>query len=402
MPRLRSVGRTLLGLLGLLASSAAAAENPVRLALALDTSGSLGREAQSLRTRLTEDVTGALPPGSEVAVFGFNDESELLLAWTAERPRIIAAARDLSSGGRFTALHDAIFDASKYLSEGPPGRKAVLLVTDGLDENSALTLEDGVDTARELGIPIFAVGVGRVQTRVLRRIAKLTDGQYFTSGVDGSEVASRILALTPEPVTTPAAAPAEAGVSVPLAVAQEPRSSLHAGIIMLGWLLVAALTLAAFASLAYAFRRRPGGPVPAGVAGALDEVSNNDDEGGTLVTRLEGLDDGATPTMVLTLKPLLHVTRGPDSGRFFEVSLACAVSVGRADGNDVALRDPAVSSQHCRIRPGRKGGFELLDLESTNGTWVNERRVARHALAAGDSIKVGETVMQFRMDHLKG
>jgi len=59
-----------------------------------------------------------------------------------------------------------------------------------------------------------------------------------------------------------------------------------------------------------------------------------------------------------------------------------------------------VSSQHCRIRPQR-GVYELIDMKSTNGTFVNERKVVRTNLSAGDVIKVGETMMQFRMDHMK-
>jgi pSer/pThr/pTyr-binding forkhead associated (FHA) protein len=83
------------------------------------------------------------------------------------------------------------------------------------------------------------------------------------------------------------------------------------------------------------------------------------------------------------------------------VSLQSATSLGRARGNDVVLDDRAVSSQHCRIRPRDQGGYEVLDLQSTNGTYVNERRVARHPIAAGDVLKVGETILQFRLDHLK-
>jgi pSer/pThr/pTyr-binding forkhead associated (FHA) protein len=60
-----------------------------------------------------------------------------------------------------------------------------------------------------------------------------------------------------------------------------------------------------------------------------------------------------------------------------------------------------VSSQHCRIRPAEQGGFEVLDLKSTNGTFVNERRVTRHPIGPGDNLKVGQTVLQFRMDHIK-
>ena len=57
--------------------------------------------------------------------------------------------------------------------------------------------------------------------------------------------------------------------------------------------------------------------------------------------------------------------------------------------------DVSVSSEHCRIRP-EDGRFVLHDLKSTNGTFVNERRVTRHVLAEGDVIKIGETSLQFK------
>ena len=202
----------------------------------------------------------------------------------------------------------------------------------------------------------------------------------------------------PQPLGSPlpAAPPTSEGLDRPVTLWS--RSPLA---VALGWGLVAALTLAAFASLAFALRRRePALATPLREPASEPEAAGEDGFG-TLVTRREGLEEPSSPTMVLTLKPLLHVTRGADSGRFFEVSLSSAVSVGRAEGNDIVLRDPAVSGQHCRVRPSQDGGFELLDLQSTNGTWVNEKRIARHPLAAGDTIKVGETVMQFRMDHLK-
>jgi hypothetical protein len=387
----------------LLAPAASArAAPPLSLVLALDTSGSLGPLSHADRARLVEEVVASLPEGSEVAVIGFDDVADLLLPWTTDRAAAVAAAVELGAAGRFTSLHDAIFDASRYQSEAVGERRAILLVSDGLDENSALTLEDGVDTARELGIPVYTYGLGRVRERVLRRIAKLTDGDYFAAGAAGRDVAARILERTPSraaEVASAAAAPA----------ATEPRGEgasglprlLSRGVFWTGWAIAAILAVGSVVAFAIALRRRPQEPAwgygPSGATGLEPEQA----PATTLVERLDSMKDVDSPTMVLTLKPLLHVMRGPDSGRFFEMSLESAVSIGRAPGNDVVLSDRAVSSQHCRVRPTLKGEFELFDLDSTNGTWVNARRIGRHPLAPGDLVKVGETVLQFRMDHLK-
>ena len=92
---------------------------------------------------------------------------------------------------------------------------------------------------------------------------------------------------------------------------------------------------------------------------------------------------------------MLRITRGAGTGRTFELSRASALSLGRARANDVVLEDVAVSGQHCRIRP-EDGGFVVHDLESTNGTFVNDRRVSRHPLAEGDVIQVGETRLRYQ------
>src|SRR5205814_10072596 len=112
---------------------------------------------------------------------------------SAER---IAPARDgVGVAGRFTALHDAIFDASRYAREAPASRKAIVLVTDGVDDNSALDLEDGLRAAREAQIPVFTVGVGaHPREHLLRRIAKLTGGDYVPfEHLHAAELAARIV-----------------------------------------------------------------------------------------------------------------------------------------------------------------------------------------------------------------
>ncbi|HET6202141.1 MAG TPA: sigma 54-interacting transcriptional regulator [Planctomycetota bacterium] len=72
------------------------------------------------------------------------------------------------------------------------------------------------------------------------------------------------------------------------------------------------------------------------------------------------------------------------------------ITVGRALGNDVRLKDPRASRRHCRIE-GIADGFVLVDEGSQNGTLVNGAAVARVSLAPGDVIQVGKTRIFF--DH---
>jgi pSer/pThr/pTyr-binding forkhead associated (FHA) protein len=94
---------------------------------------------------------------------------------------------------------------------------------------------------------------------------------------------------------------------------------------------------------------------------------------------------------------VLVVTAGARLGNVFPLSRGSTISVGRARANDIVLDDVAVSSQHCRIRP-EDDRFVVHDLDSTNGTRVNDRRVKKHVLAEGDVIQIGETRLTFRME----
>lgn len=71
-----------------------------------------------------------------------------------------------------------------------------------------------------------------------------------------------------------------------------------------------------------------------------------------------------------------------------------SVTVGRAEDNTVVIDNLAVSSYHARID---KVGAEyiLTDLQSTNGTFINENRVVSHKLAHGDHISIGKHVLLF-------
>jgi len=70
------------------------------------------------------------------------------------------------------------------------------------------------------------------------------------------------------------------------------------------------------------------------------------------------------------------------------------VVVGRGIGADVQLQDRKASAAHCRIERGALG-FEVFDLESQNGTYVNGLRVRKHPLRPGDLLQVGETKLRF-------
>jgi len=91
--------------------------------------------------------------------------------------------------------------------------------------------------------------------------------------------------------------------------------------------------------------------------------------------------------------PSLFVIRGNDQGTRFELE-GPTVSIGRDSSNLVQLHDTGVSRQHAEIRRV-DNRFLLVDLNSSNGTLVNGKRIQEHWLVSGDQIQMGRTLMLF-------
>jgi hypothetical protein len=72
-------------------------------------------------------------------------------------------------------------------------------------------------------------------------------------------------------------------------------------------------------------------------------------------------------------------------------------TIGSVGGNTVVLADPGVSKKHAGIRKV-DGAFELADLGSTNGVYVNGHKVPKKTLESGDILRVGNTEAVFRRD----
>ncbi len=77
----------------------------------------------------------------------------------------------------------------------------------------------------------------------------------------------------------------------------------------------------------------------------------------------------------------------------FRVSPGAVKTIGRAPSVDLVLDVALVSRVHCRLEAG-DDGVDVVDLESTNGTYVNDARVARGRLTDGDRLRVGRVELR--------
>lgn len=85
---------------------------------------------------------------------------------------------------------------------------------------------------------------------------------------------------------------------------------------------------------------------------------------------------------------MLIVRRGPSEGTSFQLE-ADVTTIGRGDYADVVLDDVTVSRNHAEIRRVPEG-WQLRDVGSLNGTYVNRERIEETILAGGDEVQIGK------------
>ena len=86
---------------------------------------------------------------------------------------------------------------------------------------------------------------------------------------------------------------------------------------------------------------------------------------------------------------ILRTTGEGAPDQVFRILPGNARTLGRATGADFIVDAALVSRVHCQVTALPSGELEVKDLESTNGTFVNGKRVERARIAPGDRIQIG-------------
>jgi Ca-activated chloride channel homolog len=161
---------------------------PIELGLLMDVSGSVQGRFGFEKEAATGFLQHIIRPGYDRAfVVGFNKESRLTQDFTDQVPLLAAGVQRLSNGGG-TALYDAIYKAckDKLLREHSdhPIRKALVVVSDGEDNQSEYTRAQAIEMAQRAEVLIYAIstddsGLILRGDKVLEDLASATGGRAF-------------------------------------------------------------------------------------------------------------------------------------------------------------------------------------------------------------------------------
>ncbi len=154
---------------------------PISIAMVVDASGSMRRAMPAAQQAARSFVT-SLRPTDALALVRFSDRVVLEHEFSERRPDTIAALDRLQASGG-TALWDALHDSMLILRQRT-GRRAIVLLSDGRDENnpgtapgSAHTLAEVLALVRDTETVVYAIGLGaNVDRSALERIAQLSGG----------------------------------------------------------------------------------------------------------------------------------------------------------------------------------------------------------------------------------
>jgi Ca-activated chloride channel family protein len=133
---------------------------PIDLAVLIDMSGSIRSQFEIVRRAALQLLAG-LGPADRGAVLGFNERVRTLVDWTGDQRELARGVAELRASGG-TSLHTAIYVALKDLPalvdrQGPPRRRALVVLSDGADTTSSLSFDDVLDACRRAGVGVYTI-----------------------------------------------------------------------------------------------------------------------------------------------------------------------------------------------------------------------------------------------------
>ena len=425
------------------------AENPLnKSALLLLVDTSLGK-APYVRNRTIEenkkailDIANLATPRTGLGLYSFANDLAELAPLASPASQIRASLPRLRADGMGTRIALSSRAAIRKLGAYPAERQAIVIFSDGKEEDSGYNWSDLRTAADQAGVMVMAIGCPETSADIpglgaLQKLADETKGYYaqmvlptnasrggpqnlpglpqaILQSLDGGgevvadlrnvatnakvtvrlktesgQVLEKELVRAPAPAASPSGSPspgtnALVRPSPTGAVAPEVKPEWWKAVFSEQnrmWLIVAgAALLFLLLILVRLLLRRGSSPSP-----EIEPVNLSADK----TTRAGSASSAkGAPLAYLSLQDA-NSTRMPIS--------KTATRIGRRSDNDIVFSNDSVSGHHAEIHMGRDGSFNITDLNSGNGVHVNGAKVQQSGLRDGDSVDLGEVRFRFSL-----
>jgi VWFA-related protein len=339
---------------------------PLSFAIVLDRSGSMTGDKIARAKESVNRFISLMENDDRASLLTFSDKVVMLKSLTGDQGDLAKVVQSIQAGGH-TALFDGIARGVESL-QGISGRRAVIVLTDGIANRGALDIGQAIESAMKTNVSVHVIGLGEdVRSGRLERIARETGGSYFfTPSAEGlaeiyETINKRIHNEYVVSYVTEKRGEYLRNVSITLRSGQmaarsffQPQSSLFGVGMRLPALAFAVPFMSILGLLAISFR-------------SLERSY-----------------------------PIGHLSLIRGKGTKQEIDIDSNVTIGRDERNTLGLfKDNAIAQHHADVV--REGGRYIIeDKGSTAGTIVNQVKITgRYALEDGDIIDIGGTRIVF-------
>lgn len=161
-------------------------DTPASIGIVFDLSSSMGENKIRIARAALAQLMRSSHSDDEFFLIGFNQRAQLLTDWTRDSDAIINKVTSLVPDGQ-TSFYDAVYLGAEKASHGNHKKRAVIVISDGMDNNSRFTLKQLRRLLEESDVLIYAIGIsgaGSMKMKsygldTLDRLAKVTGGKAF-------------------------------------------------------------------------------------------------------------------------------------------------------------------------------------------------------------------------------
>jgi Ca-activated chloride channel family protein len=147
------------------------------VALAIDRSFSMKGPALTIARTAGRAFVSSLKPDDRAMLISISGDVEVLAPLGTDKVPILRALDQLDPWST-TALHDALIRSIDLL-EGETGRRAIVVLSDGVDRYSQRTSADVLDRARRSDVLIYPIAIGKARPALFAELATITGGRSF-------------------------------------------------------------------------------------------------------------------------------------------------------------------------------------------------------------------------------
>lgn len=393
--------------------------------------------------RAVDDVKGLiklLGSKDRMAVISFGGDVEVRSTFTQDKGKLNKVLSNLVADQDKTQLYKAIFRAielNRQTDPGLPKRRVLVLVSDGKDEGSGLTIEDVRRKCEKAQITIYALGYTKILPKFLnylRRLSTLTGGEIWENMASGqpSGLAGRLMDQLNGQLVISAVLPASGiedkrlplslkyssgptvistdikeiaySCQVPWSFWSYPDSVLESlglpGGVLWRWalLVVAALILLAILLILWLaiYGKKKVHEEPEGQVGVDPPIEPPIVRGGDTRTTDPSWPPIDPTTQTSQEIELIGIKGFGEGDKHRVVVGKNGIVIGRLSG-EITINHPEISRTHAQISWDGENLF-ISDLDSTLGTKVNDIKVvAKTVIEDGDAINLGAVTFRLKI-----